>query len=78
MMSIRRSLAAVMALLLLFSISVLPSTFAQPRGERQVDTQSVWNIETVDSNGDVGHTTSIALDSSDRPHISYSDDQTIT
>jgi len=30
-----------------------------------------WSIETVDSDGDVGEYTSIALDSSDYPHISY-------
>ena len=36
---------------------------------------STWNIQTVDSTGDVGWYTSLALDSSGNPHISY-DDQT--
>jgi hypothetical protein len=33
----------------------------------------MWQIETVDSGGDVGLFTSLALDSSDRAHISYFD-----
>ncbi len=32
-----------------------------------------WNIETVDSNGDVGEYTSLALDSSGNAHIGYFD-----
>ena len=32
-----------------------------------------WHIETVDSYGYVGSHTSLALDSSDNPHISYWD-----
>ena len=32
-----------------------------------------WDIETVDSTGNVGHCTSIALDSYGHPHISYHD-----
>jgi hypothetical protein len=32
-----------------------------------------WSIETVDSTGDVGELTSMALDSNGYPHISYSD-----
>jgi len=33
-----------------------------------------WHIESVDTAGDVGGHTSIALDSEDNPHISYFDD----
>jgi len=33
-----------------------------------------WNITKVDSAGEVGDHTSIALDSGDRPHISYYDE----
>jgi hypothetical protein len=36
-------------------------------------TGSSWNIETVDSVGNVGWSSSIALDSNDFPHISYHD-----
>jgi len=32
-----------------------------------------WHIETVDSGGETGRYTSLALDSSDRPHIAYFD-----
>lgn len=32
-----------------------------------------WKIQTVDSTGDVGYTTSIILDSNNNPHISYYD-----
>ena len=41
---------------------------------------SAWNIETVDFAGDVGGRNSIALDSNDNPHVSYSesiDDDTL-
>lgn len=34
---------------------------------------SEWSIETVDSDGSVGLYSSIAIDSSDNVHISYSD-----
>jgi hypothetical protein len=33
-----------------------------------------WTIETVDSTGDVGKFTSLALDDSNRPHIAYFDE----
>jgi hypothetical protein len=34
---------------------------------------SSWDIETVDSTGDVGRYTSIALDANEKPHICYLD-----
>ena len=36
-------------------------------------TGTSWNIQTVDSKGDVGYRTSLALDSDGNPHISYLD-----
>jgi PKD repeat protein len=40
-------------------------------GSASQDPDAVWQIETVDSDGDVGQFTSLALDSNDYPHISY-------
>jgi hypothetical protein len=37
-------------------------------------TQSGWEMSTIDSNGNVAYTNSIAIDSNNRVHISYSDD----
>jgi hypothetical protein len=34
---------------------------------------SAWTVETVDSPGDVGRLSSLALDASDNPHVSYYD-----
>ncbi|MCK4594046.1 T9SS type A sorting domain-containing protein [bacterium] len=49
-------------MVLLFALALAGAAFA---GE--------WHIETVDSDGVVGSYTSLALDSSGRPHISYYD-----
>jgi PKD repeat protein len=40
-------------------------------GSASHDPDAVWQIETVDSDGDVGHQSSLALDGNDYPHISY-------
>ena len=34
----------------------------------------MWRIQTVDDVDNVGHATSLALDSSNYPHVSYLDD----
>ncbi|NQV00111.1 MAG: hypothetical protein HQ538_05185 [Parcubacteria group bacterium] len=40
---------------------------------KEVQATNYWHIETVVSEGDIGHKSSLALDSFGRPHISYRD-----
>ena len=71
------SKALVFAVICLFvGASVfVPSILGFGTGnEDNGDKQRDWEIETVDSAGDTGWCTSIALDSNDYPHISYGDD----
>ncbi|MDO8281756.1 MAG: S8 family serine peptidase [Thermodesulfovibrionia bacterium] len=53
---------ALLILILLSIFILLPSSAS-----------AVWTIQTVDSVGDVGYYTSIAIDSLDKMHISYND-----
>ena len=40
---------------------------------KKTEIKYIWDVQTVDSTDSVGWDTSIALDSSDNPHISYWD-----
>ena len=58
--------------IIISAVLLLAFALAAPIATAQVT--PAWNIETVDSAGDVGSFTSIALDSDGYPHISYRDD----
>ena len=62
----RHRYAGLFALILV--VAVLPLSLSTPTAAQ---TSSAWQIETVDSDGYVGRYSSLALDSSGYPHISY-------
>jgi len=57
---------------LIFVVALQPTLMALLVADVQ-STPTSWNISVVDSTGDVGWYASVALDSSNRPHISYQD-----
>ena len=63
----RKIISGIVITLLLIGTLMLASDIQQARAAFR------WNITTVDSAGEVGMYTSIALDSGDKPHISYYD-----
>lgn len=76
----RRLISILCSLLLLTGVLLLPTAAAPvaPGFSRDVtwgnvasQRSSTWHIETVDSVGDVGWGTSIAVDDSGSPHIAY-------
>ena len=59
----KRTLSIAVMVLIAFAFLAIAPAAANP----------AWSIQTVDSTGDVGWCTSIAIDSAGYPHISYCD-----
>ena len=69
------SILLILVMALSMTIKAAPATPAMAATTYYVDPASTtWGIEAVDSPGNVGAHTSIALDSSNYPQISYRDD----
>ena len=69
----RRALSLPLMLVLLLN-SLLGLAISEVTPAMADQDASGWQIEAVDSEGDVGKYTSLALDTSGSPHIGYYDD----